>query len=69
MINETIIRKWRIGKTTLQVAKDYMDESNKEAKKKKEPKITEEQALAHVEPIIYKHETKDWKCKDEQIQK
>lgn len=61
MTNETIIRKWRIGKTTLQVAKDYMDEYSKEAEKKKEPKITKEQALAHVEPIIYEHETKDWK--------
>ena len=61
MTNETIIRKWRIGKTTLQVAKDYMDEYNKEAKKKKEPKITKEQALAHVEPTIYEYETKDWK--------
>lgn len=61
MTNETIIRKWRIGETTLQVAKDYMDEYNKEAKKKKEPKITKEQALAHVEPIIYEYETKDWK--------
>lgn len=61
MTNETIIRKWRIGKTTLQVAKDYMDKYNKETKKKKEPKITKEQALAHVEPIIYEHETKDWK--------
>lgn len=61
MTNETIIRKWRIGKTTLQVAKDYMDEYNKEAKKKKEPEITIEQALAHVEPIIYEHETKNWK--------
>ena len=61
MTNETIIRKWRIGKTTLQVAKDYMDEYNKEAEKKKELKITKEQALAHVEPIIYEHETKDWK--------
>ncbi len=61
MTNETIIRKWRIGKTTLQVAEDYMNEYNKEAKKKKEPKITKEQALAHVEPIIYEHETKDWK--------
>ena len=69
MTNETIIRKWWIGKTTLQVAEDYMDEYNKEAKKKKEPKITREQALAHVEPIIYEHETKDWKWKNEQIQK
>ena len=61
MTNETIIKKWRIGKTTVQVAEDYMEEYNKEAKKKKEPKITKEQALAHVEPIIYEFETKDWK--------
>lgn len=61
MTNEAIIKKWRIGKTTLQVAKDYMQEYNKEAKRKKEPKISKDQALAHVEPIIFKYETKDWK--------
>lgn len=61
MTNETIIKKWRIGKTTLQVAKDYMQEYNKEAKRRKEPKISKDQALAHVEPIIFKYETKDWK--------
>lgn len=60
MTNETIIKKWRIGKTTMQVAKDYMDEYNKEAKKR-EPKISKEQSLAHVEPIIFEYETKDWK--------
>lgn len=38
MTNETIIKKWRIGLTTIQVAKDYMDEYNKEAKKEKRTK-------------------------------
>lgn len=61
MTNETIIKKWKIGKTTLQVAKDYMQEYNKEAEKRKEPKITKDQALAYVEPIIFEYETKDWK--------
>ena len=61
MTKETIIKKWRIGKTTVQVAKDYMEEYNKEAKKKKEPKINKDQALAYVEPIIFEYEAKDWK--------
>lgn len=61
MNNEIIIKKWKIGKTTLQVAKEYMQDYNKEAKKKKEPRIIEEQALAYVEPIIYEYQTKDWK--------
>lgn len=60
MTRETIIKKWKIGKTTIQVAKDYMEEYNKKAKEKKEPKITKDQALAYVEPIIYEYETKDW---------
>lgn len=38
MTNETIIKKWRMGLTAIQVAKDYMDEYNKEAKKKKRDK-------------------------------
>ena len=38
-----------------------MKEYNKEAKRKKEPKITKIEALAHVEPIIFEYETKDWK--------
>lgn len=61
MTKETIINKWRIGKTTIQVAKDYMEDYNKEAKKKKEKKITKDEALAYVEPIIFEYETKDWK--------
>lgn len=38
MTNETIIRKWKMGKTTVQVAKDYMQEYNKEAKKEENQK-------------------------------
>lgn len=61
MTKELIIKKWRTGKTTVQVAKDYMDEYNSQAKRRKEPKITKEQALAYVEPIIFEFETKDWR--------
>lgn len=61
MTNETIIRKWKMGKTTVQVAEDYMQEYNKEAKKRREPKITRDQALSYIEPIIFEYETKDWK--------
>lgn len=61
MTNETIINKWKVGKTAIQVARDYMQDYNKEAKKKKELRITREQALAYVEPIIFEYETKDWK--------
>ena len=60
MTTETIIKKWQMGKTTLQIAQDYMKEYNKEAQKRKELKITKEQALAHIEPIIFNFETKDW---------
>ena len=38
-----------------------MQEYNKQAKKKRESKITKDQALAYVEPIIFDYETKDWK--------
>lgn len=61
MTNETIIKKWRSGLSKFAVAKDYMQEYNREAKKRKETKITKDQALAYVEPIIFDYETKDWK--------
>lgn len=38
MTKETIIKKWRIGKTTVQVAEDYMKEYNKKLKRKKNQK-------------------------------
>lgn len=61
MTKETIIKKWRAGYTKFVVAKDYMQEYNREARKRREPKITKDQALAYVEPIIFEYETKDWK--------
>lgn len=61
MTKELIIKKWRSGKTTIQVAKDYMDEYNSQAKRRKEPKISKDQALAYIEPIIFEFETKDWR--------
>lgn len=61
MSREEIIKMWRSGKTVLQVAKDYMGKYNKEAKRKKEPKITDYDALAYVENIIFNFETKDWR--------
>ena len=65
MTNETIIKKWRTGQTKFSIAKDYMQEHNREAKKRKEPKITKDQALAYVEPIIFEYETKDWEWTDD----
>lgn len=61
MTNETIVKKWRSGLSKFAVAKDYMQEYNREAKKRKETKITKDQALDYVEPIIFDYETKDWK--------
>lgn len=61
MTKETIINKWKLGASKFSVAKDYMQEYNKQAKIRKEPKITKDQALAYVEPIIFEYETKDWK--------
>lgn len=63
MIREAIIQEWRSGKTAIQVAKEHMQNYNKEAKKKKESKITQHDALAFVEPIIFEFETKDWRKK------
>lgn len=61
MTNKAIIKKWRLGKTAIQVAEDYMNEYNKEAKKRKERKITKDQALGFIEPVIFEFETKDWR--------
>lgn len=60
MTDETIIEIWKVGRTTIQVAKKYMQEYNKKAKIKKEKKITKDEALAYVEPIIFEYETRNW---------
>ena len=61
MTEQEIINAWKVGRTTLQVAKLYREEYNEKAKHRQEPEITKEEALAYVEPIIYEYETKDWK--------
>ena len=38
MTREAIIQEWRSGKTAIQVAKEYMQNYNKEAKKRKNQK-------------------------------
>lgn len=65
MIDEMVIRRWKVGLSKFTVAKEYMQEYNKEAVRKGEKKINKDQALAHVEPIIFEHETKDWRRKNE----
>lgn len=63
MTDEEILKGWRSGLTTIQVAKNYMLVVNSRLKKG-EKKITKEQALAHVKPKIFNFETKGWnKCK------
>lgn len=63
-MNESdIIREWRSGLTVMQVANLYMKSYNEKAKRRREPKITENEALAHVEPVIFEYETRDWRKK------
>ena len=40
-----------------------MKSYNEKAKRRKEPKITKNEALAHVEPVIFEYETRDWRKK------
>lgn len=61
MTQEEVIKSWKSGLTTIQIAKEHTQLHNK--KVKKEEKITKMQALAYVEPIIYEYETKDWRNK------
>lgn len=61
MTDEMVIRRWKVGLSKFTVAKEYMQEYNKEAMRKGEKKINKEQALTHVEPIIFAYQTKDWK--------
>lgn len=63
-MNESdIIREWRSGLTVMQVANQYLKSYNEKAKRRREPKITKDEALAHVEPVIFKYKTRDWRKK------
>ena len=60
MTEEAILKIWKSGRSKFFVANEYMKNYNKQAERKKEPKIKKDEALAYVEPIIFKYETKDW---------
>lgn len=62
MEDEYLIKIWNMGLTKIGVAKEYMRDNNKKAKTNKEIKrITIQQALEHVEPILYKYRMKQLK--------
>lgn len=57
MSNEDIIKLWNLGMTKMAVVTQYMKDYNRRAKDKKNMKrITKEQALKHVEPILFDYE-------------
>lgn len=61
MSDETIIKNWRIGLTVKSIAKKYKEEENKKRKQEEKTimgtKITDNEAFAYVERIIYKYQT------------
>ncbi len=62
MSDEDLIKMWNIGLTRLAVAKEYMKDFNKKAKTKTNVKrIDINQALAHVEPILFDYRMKQLK--------
>lgn len=62
MEDEYLIKIWNMGLTKMGVAKEYMRNNNKKVKTNKEIKrITKQQALEHVEPILYKYRMKQLK--------
>lgn len=62
MSDEDLIKLWNIGLTKLGVAKEYMKKNNKKAKENKDIKrITIQQALEYVEPILFKYRMKQLK--------
>lgn len=62
MQDEDLIKLWNIGLTRIAVAKEYMKDNNRKAKEKKEIKrITMQEALQHVEPILFKYRMRQLK--------
>lgn len=62
MTEEEIIKSWRNGLTKLQVAEEYKKTYNKKQKQRKaserEKLINSGQALAYIEPILYRYQMK-----------
>lgn len=60
MDKEDIIKSWKMGLSKFQVAEEYKKKYNKIQKQKKvedrDKEINSRQALAYVEPILYKYQ-------------
>ena len=56
MEDKEIIDLWRSGLTVQQVAKEYMEKTNKK-QKKGEKRLTKIEAQKRIEPIIFKYQT------------
>lgn len=57
MSDEEVIELWNMGLSKMAVVNHYMKDHNRKAKSKKDMKrITKEQALQHVEPILFNYE-------------
>lgn len=62
MLDEDLINLWNKGLTKFAVAKRYMQDFNEKAKNRTDVKrINKEQALAYVEPILFKYRMKQLK--------
>ncbi len=68
MQDEDLIKKQNGGLTRLGVAKEYMKDHNKKAKGNKEMKrITIQQALEYVEPILFEYRMRQLKGEEQKI--
>lgn len=57
MSDEEIIKLWNLGLSKMAVVNQYMRNHNRTARDKKDVKrITKEQAMRYVEPILFKYE-------------
>ena len=56
MTKEGIIETWKRGLSKEAVAKEYMKVENERRKRVNEKKINKAEALAYVEPIIFKYQ-------------
>lgn len=67
MSDEEIIKLWNMGLSKMAVINYYMRDYNRKARSKKDMKrITREQAMKCVEPILFRYEMK--RMRGEQIE-
>lgn len=64
MSDEEIIKSWNLGLSKMAVVNQYMRNHNRTARDKKDVKrITKEQAMRHVEPILFRYEMQRMKSR------